>query len=61
MRNRLTAAQAATLAGVRPGTWRAYVSRDQAPKPVEHLDARTPLWSRKAVEAWIARRDAPKP
>lgn len=61
MRGRLTASQAATLAGIKPGTWRAYVSRGQAPGPVEHLDGRTPLWDRAEVEAWIARRDGREP
>lgn len=55
-RDRLTVAQVAALAGVKPSTWRAYVSRGQAPAPVAHLDARTPLWDRVEVEAWAAGR-----
>lgn len=58
---RLTVAQVAALVGVRPATWRAYVSRDQAPRPVEYLDARTPLWDRAVVEAWAAARRRSRP
>lgn len=56
MSDRLTVAQIAALAGIKPATWRAYVHRDQAPRPVEHLDARTPLWDRAEVTAWANNR-----
>lgn len=35
-------------------TWRAYVARDQAPRPGEHV-GRTPLWDADEVRAWAAR------
>nr|WP_246394868.1 hypothetical protein [Corynebacterium anserum] len=37
-------------------TWSSYVSRKQAPQPVAHLDARTPLWDAEEVKAWHAQR-----
>ncbi len=36
-----------------PGTWRAYASRDQAPKPVRRV-GREGLWSPADVDAWVA-------
>jgi hypothetical protein len=35
-------------------TWRAYVSRDQAPRPTEYV-SRTPLWDAVAIEEWHGR------
>lgn len=35
-------------------TWRSYVARGQAPKPVEYV-SRTPLWDAAAVEQWHGR------
>lgn len=54
--------QAAHLAKVAASTWRAYVSRGQAPEPQKVYrstvtDASRPYWSQPIVEAWIARRD----
>lgn len=51
----LTRAEAATLAGVAPDTWGAYVSRGQAPAPIRRV-ARTPLWDEAEVRAWAERR-----
>lgn len=48
---RITGYQAAKIAGVTPSTWRAYVSRGQAPQPVQQV-GRTPLWDRTQVDAW---------
>ncbi|WP_141576105.1 hypothetical protein [Actinomadura sp. WMMA1423] len=36
---------------VAPGTWRSYVARGQAPRPVRHVGT-TPLWERQAVVDW---------
>lgn len=52
--DRLTTAQVCTLLGIKPATWRAYVSRGQAPKADGQFDARTPYWERKTIEAWKA-------
>lgn len=35
-------------------TWRSYVGRDQAPKPVRHV-GRTPLWDLADIDTWLAR------
>lgn len=52
--DQLTVRDVAELLGIQPVTWRAYVSRDQAPKPDGHIDARTPYWRRETIEAWKA-------
>jgi hypothetical protein len=49
---RLTASQAARVAGVQPTTFRSYVSRGQAPEPDGHIDKRTPYWLRSTIAAW---------
>lgn len=51
--DRLTGPQAAAQVGVDPVTWRAYVSRGQAPQP-DGRDPGTdrPWWHRKTVTAW---------
>lgn len=36
---------------IAPGTWRSYVARGQAPRPVEYV-SRTPLWDAAAIEEW---------
>jgi len=51
----LTVGECATLAGIKPATWRAYVARGQAPKPAQHI-SRTPLWDRAEVQAWASSR-----
>lgn len=50
---------AASLAGVRPGTWRTYVTRGQAPQPYRHEISRghaLPVWRRSALTDWLANR-----
>lgn len=37
---------------ITPATWRSYVGRDQAPKPVRHV-GRTPLWDMRDIDAWM--------
>ncbi|RCV51875.1 transcriptional regulator [Marinitenerispora sediminis] len=49
---RLTADQAASLAGVRRDTWHSYVSRGQAPEPDGRV-GRTPWWWRSTVERYL--------
>ena len=53
--DRITRDDAAAIAGIRPDTWSAYVSRGLAPHPTEHV-GRTPLWDRAEVIAWQASR-----
>lgn len=54
-------AEAAAICGIRPGTWRDYVSRGHAPAP-DDPDAgapparRRPRWRRATVEQWHAQR-----
>ena len=53
----LTASQAAERAGLKRGTWSAYVARSQAPQP----DARdpsggNPLWHEATIDEWAAGR-----
>jgi len=38
---------------ITPATWRAYVARDQAPKPRRYVE-RTPVWHLDDVDAWLA-------
>lgn len=57
MEDRLTTAEVADLLGIKPVTWRGYVSHrkpvnNPAPAPDGHFDARTPYWNRSTVEAW---------
>lgn len=54
-RPKILLAQAADLAGVSKGTWSGYVSRGQAPKPVERVGS-TPLWDEREVVEWVASR-----
>ena len=56
MSERLTVAQAASLAGVRPSTWRSYVAREQAPRPDGQFDGRTPWWHEETVREWMEER-----
>ena len=53
--NLLTVPECATRAGIAPSTWRAYVSRHQAPQPVTRV-GREPLWDVEMVEAWLVGR-----
>jgi predicted DNA-binding transcriptional regulator AlpA len=50
--DRLTSAQAAEVAGVKPSSWRVYVSRGDAPQPDGMIDGRTPFWLRSTIETW---------
>lgn len=53
MEERLTvSAVAERLGGIQPSTWRAYVARDQAPKPDGWYDRRTPWWYASTIDAW---------
>jgi len=49
--DQLTVTDIAALLGIKPATWRAYVSRGQAPPPDGHL-GRTPWWRRLTIAAW---------
>jgi hypothetical protein len=40
---------------IQAGTWSAYVSRGQAPEPVEYI-GRTPLWRLRDIEKWMDRK-----
>lgn len=51
-----TARSAAAYVGVEPGTWRAYVSRGQAPKADGHHDARTPYWLKATLDTYLDER-----
>ena len=51
----LTLIETVTGKAIAASTWRSYVARGQAPKPARHL-SRTPLYSRKDIETWIATR-----
>ena len=55
MTDLLTVAECAAVAGISPSTWRAYVSRGQAPQPVKRY-GNTPLWDRAVIEAWQNKR-----
>lgn len=48
----LTVSQVAQLIGVKPATFRSYVSRGQAPKPDGHHDLRTPYWKFSTIFEW---------
>jgi hypothetical protein len=51
---KLRTAEAAKLAGVQSGTWRAYVSEGRAPVADGHHDARSPWWFESTVNAFVA-------
>lgn len=40
---------------IKASTWRSYVARDQAPKPVRY-QGREPLYAAEEIENWIAER-----
>ncbi|MEU5163922.1 hypothetical protein AB0G74_30500 [Streptomyces sp. NPDC020875] len=54
----VTVAQAAALAGIGPGTWRGYVSRNQAPRP-DHRIGGDPMWTIETVMEWADNRPGP--
>jgi hypothetical protein len=59
-RQKLTAALAAELAGVKPNTWRAYVARGQAPSPDGREElSRHPYWLESTVRSWVRSRPGP--
>lgn len=51
-----TGEQCAAHCGVALRSFLSYVSRDQAPASVGHLNARTPLWDSEEVRTWHAAR-----
>ena len=53
---RLTVPQVAALLGVTTSTWRAYVTRGQAPEPDGRHSVRVPWWWRSRIEQWQASR-----
>jgi len=54
---RMSTAQCAHAAGIRQGTWSAYVARGHAPKPDGRLrDTGAPYWLRSTYERWRANR-----
>ena len=55
MADLLTVGECANLAHIKPATWRAYVTRRQAPQPAQHI-SRTPLWDRAEVQQWADNR-----
>lgn len=55
-RTKLTTAEAAAKVGVKPGTWRDYVSKGKAPKADGRYDERTPWWWSTTVNRYIAAR-----
>ena len=54
--DKLTTAQVAEAIGIKPATFRAYVSRGQAPEPDGWHDARTPWWFAATIHEWNAKR-----
>lgn len=42
---------------ITPATWRSYVGRGQAPRPVRHT-GRTPIWDLGEVDVWLSRSTA---
>lgn len=47
--------EAAAIVGVAPSTFSAYVSRGQAPRPVDHVGS-TPRWDAEEVREWARTR-----
>lgn len=54
MTDLIDTAQAASLAGVLPGTLRTYAADGRAPKPRRF--GRSLMWDRAEIEAWAANR-----
>jgi predicted DNA-binding transcriptional regulator AlpA len=50
-----TAEDCAAYLDITPSTWRAYVSREQAPQP-ERMFGRSPTWRPATIKAWAADR-----
>lgn len=56
-RAKLSVAQAAALAGIRPATFRAYVTRGSAPTPDGHEEVSgTPWWFETTIVEWVESR-----
>lgn len=56
----LTATEAASLLGVQPSTFRAYVTRRQAPQPDPlHTVGTMRRWRRSVLQEWHANRPGP--
>ncbi len=53
---RLRTKQVAALLGIKPGTWRSYVSRGYAPQPDDHDDDRSPVWFATTIDRYRAGR-----
>ncbi|WP_257886316.1 helix-turn-helix transcriptional regulator [Rhodococcoides fascians] len=51
----LTLIERRTGKAITSSTWRSYVARGQAPKPIRRI-SNAPLYSQKAIEQWIADR-----
>lgn len=47
-----TVGQCAEHWGIKPATWRSYVTRGHAPGPAKHVGA-TPVWDPQAVKDWV--------
>jgi hypothetical protein len=51
---------AAARAGVKPGTWRSYVARGQAPEPDGYEEVSgTPWWWPTTIDFWLVNRPGP--
>lgn len=46
---------------IKPGTWRSYVARGQAPKPRRWVEGGTPVWDLEQIEKWYAERNGGQP
>lgn len=51
-----TATECAEAASCTQSTWRAYVGRGQAPKPLDKKIGRSNVWSAGEVRAWVTSR-----
>ncbi|MFE1784224.1 hypothetical protein ACFW9F_16980 [Streptomyces sp. NPDC059506] len=54
----VTVARAARLVGVKPGTWRSYVTREQAPQPRTRIGS-DPVWALETLLRWQENRPGP--
>jgi hypothetical protein len=53
-----TTRDVAAYLGVKTGTVRAYLVREQMPEPDGHLGARTPWWWSTTIQRWRPQEDA---
>lgn len=56
-RPRLTAAEAAGIAGLNRASWNVYVSKKIAPGPDGYINERYPFWFEKTVYDWVEHRE----